>query len=274
VLHFSRTCTSISNRRAGDSSIAPASTNALEAHGVGYSGPLKLQAAGPWTLAAGLERTRGDRPLADTGARRDLAESMAEGLREHLAEVAKRVPGATLCLQLDEPSMPAILEGTVRSAVGFKTVAAVEEPVAAELLKVVIDSVVAAGAVPLVHCCARRPPINVFRAAGATAVNVDTAQLDPTDDETIGTAVEANTCLMLGLLPATGPGVPPIVRDVVAPARGLWRRLGFAPERLANVVVVTPACGLAGASDGWVRTALKLAQQAARVLLEAPEEPR
>jgi hypothetical protein len=79
---------------------------------------------------------------------------------------------------------------------------------------------------------------------------------------------------MLGLLPAIGPGVAPTVRDVVTPARGLWRRLGFTPERLAGVVVVTPACGLAGASDGWVQTALRLARQAARVLLEAPEEPR
>jgi hypothetical protein len=54
----------------------------------------------------------------------------------------------------------------------------------------------------------------------------------------------------------------------------LWRRLGFPPERLAHIVVVTPACGMAGASEGWVRTALRLARKAGRVLLEAPEETR
>jgi hypothetical protein len=262
----------VDERRARD--LLARDLDALEEHAAGYTGPLKLQAAGPWTLAASLERVRGDRALADAGARRDVAESLADGIGEHIAEVAKRVPGAQVCLQLDEPTMPAVLAGTVRSAVGYKTVAAVEEPHAIELLSAVISAVDRAGAVPLVHCCGRRPPLSVFRAAGARAVNVDAAQLDPTDDDAIGVAVEGNTCLMLGLLASTGPGVPPIVRDVVGPARGLWRRLGFSPERLAHVVVVTPSCGLAGASDGWVRTALRLARQAGQVLLESPEEPR
>jgi methionine synthase II (cobalamin-independent) len=262
----------VDERRARD--LLARDLDALAEHAADYAGPLKLQAAGPWTLLAGLERSRGDRALADAGARRDVAASLADGLREHIRDVAKRLPGARLCVQLDEPSMPAVLAGTVPSAVGYKTLQPVDEAVAVELLKAVIDSVLAADAVPLVHCCAAHPPIDVFRAAGARGVNVDSAQLDPTDDDMIGSAVEANVCLMLGLLPSTGPGVPPTVRDVVTPARGLWRRLGFAPERLAGVVVVTPACGLAGASDGWVRTALQLVRQAARVLLEAPEEPR
>jgi methionine synthase II (cobalamin-independent) len=248
--------------------------DALEEHAADYAGPLKVQAAGPWTLAASLERVRGDRALADVGARRDLAASLADGLAGHITDLGKRVPGAALCVQLDEPTMPAVLAGQVPSAIGYKTVAPVEEHDAVELLRVVVDAITTAGATPLVHCCAPKPPIEVFRAAGARAVNLDAAQLDPTDDDAVGAAVEGNTCLMLGLLPSSGPGVPPIVRDVVAPARGLWRRLGFSPERLANVVVVTPSCGLAHASDGWVRTALRLARQAGRVLVEAPEEPR
>ena len=44
-------------------------------------GRLKVQVAGPWTLAATVERPRGDRVLADRGARRELAEALAEGLR-------------------------------------------------------------------------------------------------------------------------------------------------------------------------------------------------
>ena len=39
----------------------------LEEHAQGYSGRLKLSAAGPWTLAALMERPRGDRVLADSG---------------------------------------------------------------------------------------------------------------------------------------------------------------------------------------------------------------
>src|SRR3954451_21727942 len=77
----------------------------------GYSGPFKVQAAGPWTLAAGLERTRGDRAVVDAGARRDLAQSLAEGIGVHVAAVASRLPGATVLVQLDEPSVPAVLQG-------------------------------------------------------------------------------------------------------------------------------------------------------------------
>ncbi|MEB0161031.1 hypothetical protein QN405_25765, partial [Pseudomonas sp. AH2 (2023)] len=44
-----------------------------------WEGPFKTQVAGPWTLAATVEKPRGDRVLSDHGARRDLAESLAEG---------------------------------------------------------------------------------------------------------------------------------------------------------------------------------------------------
>ncbi len=53
--------------------------DALEAAAGDYVGPLKLQVAGPWTLAASLELTRGDKALADPGAVRDIAESLADG---------------------------------------------------------------------------------------------------------------------------------------------------------------------------------------------------
>src|SRR3712207_7053818 len=48
----------------------------------------KVHVAGPWTLAAGLERTRGDRAVVDPGARRDLAQSLAEGIAAHVAAVS------------------------------------------------------------------------------------------------------------------------------------------------------------------------------------------
>jgi hypothetical protein len=245
--------------------------DALEQHARDYTGPLKLQAAGPWTLAASLERVRGDRALADLSACRDIATSLAEGLASHVADVHRRVPGATICLQLDEPSLPAVLAGSVKSATGYKLVDPVDEPIAVQVLHDVVTRIVAAGAVPLAHCCASHPPISSLRSAGVRAVGVDALQLTPRDDDAVGEAVEAGTALLLGLLPALGPGAPPKVRDVVAPARALWRRLGFDPELLGSTVVVTPACGLAGASEGWARTALRLARQAGRVLVGSPE---
>jgi hypothetical protein len=58
---------------------------------------------------------------------------------------------------------------------------------------------------------------------------------------------------------------------VADPVRRLWQELGFAADRLPATVTLTPTCGLAGASPGWVHSAYRTLRQAARVLAEAPE---
>jgi hypothetical protein len=127
----------------------------LEEHTQEYSGPLKVQAAGPWTLASTLELHYGDRMLADPGATRDLAESLADGLTQHVAEVKRRVPDAEeIVLQLDEPALLGVLRGTVPTASGFGRLRTVDEPVAREALRKLVDSLRAAGAQTVLHCCA------------------------------------------------------------------------------------------------------------------------
>lgn len=85
----------------------------------GWQGELKVQCTGPWTLAANLELTRGEKVLVDPGAVRDLTESLAEGIRVHLDTVQRLVPGARLLLQIDEPSLPAVLAGHLPTASGY-----------------------------------------------------------------------------------------------------------------------------------------------------------
>src|SRR5580700_10426053 len=80
----------------------------------GYQGLVKIQLCGPWTLAAALELPRTmNVAVADPGAVADLTASLAEGAAGYVAEVLKRVPGAQLMVQLDEPSLPAVAEGEV-----------------------------------------------------------------------------------------------------------------------------------------------------------------
>src|SRR3954468_23783542 len=134
----------------------------------GYTGPFKVQAAGPWTLAAGLERARGDRAVVDAGARRDLVQSLAEGLAAHVAAVGSRLPGATLVVQLDEPSVPSVLQGGLPTVSGFGKLAAVEASVVEQELAAFTGRL--SGPVVL-HCCAPRAPLGLFRAAGAAAVS-------------------------------------------------------------------------------------------------------
>ena len=231
-----------------------------------YTGPFKIQAVGPWTLAACVELHRGDKVVADPGATRDLAQSLAEGVAGFTARVAARVPGARLLVQWDEPALPAVLAGTVPTASGYGALRAVEDQVA---LAVLGETMAAVPAYPVVHCCAAGPPMELLRAAGAQAISLDAALL-PAEDS-LGEAVQAGLALWLGLVPNCDPGTRLDPARLADPARTLWRRLGFPPEELAQTVVVTPACGLAGASTGYARAALAAARDAARVLVESPE---
>src|SRR5215207_5395115 len=86
-----------------------------------HDGPYKLQVAGPWTLAAALELSRGERAVHDPGAVRDIVASLSEGVLTHLADARKRLPRARLLLQIDEPSLPAVLHGRVPTQSGYGT---------------------------------------------------------------------------------------------------------------------------------------------------------
>ena len=233
-----------------------------------YTGPLKLQAVGPWTLAATVELKHGDKVLADRGACRDMAESLAEGLSRHLAEVRRRVPGASLVLQLDEPALPGVLRGTVPTASGFGRLRAVDEPVARDLLRRVIETAAPDGPV-VVHCCAPGVPLATLRGAGASAISLDWSLLTTRQDEELAELIEAGTVLYAGAVPSLDPAsaAPPNYQQAVDEILAL-RRIGLPPRQIAGAVVVTPSCGLAGASPHWAARAQRLCLDAAQALAD------
>ncbi|MFJ4979566.1 methionine synthase [Streptomyces coeruleorubidus] len=242
--------------------------DALEEFTQEYAGQLKVQVVGPWTLAANLELRGGEAALSDPGACRDLAASLAEGLRLHLAEVQRRVPGAQLVLQLDEPSLTAVLRGQVKTASGYRTHRAPDRQVVEATLRDLVA--VHAGGPVVVHSCAPDVPFALLRRAGAAAVSFDFSLLTERDDEVIGEAVEGGTRLFTGVVPsAEGPLSDPA--GSVMGVRTLWRRLGLSSGLLTEAVTLTPACGLAGASPGYARAALAHCARAARSLADNPE---
>lgn len=239
--------------------------DALTEAGDGFTGTVKVQAAGPWTLAASLDKPVGGAMLRDPGAVRDLTASLAEGLRGHVADVAARLPGATVLLQLDEPSLPGVLAGHVPTESGLGVLAPVEPSVATGALRSIVD---AAGAPVVVHCCAPRVPVRLFRDAGAAAVAID---LDLVGDmDALGEILDGGLGLLAGAVPPVGATAPPAT-DVAARIRRLWRDLGLPAGRLPDQVVVTPACGLAGASPAYARAAQAACREAGRRLADEPE---
>ncbi|MFB7474838.1 methionine synthase [Kitasatospora sp. NPDC056184] len=241
--------------------------DALEEFTQGYRGALKVQAVGPWTLAASVELKHGEKALADPGACRDIAGSLTEGLRRHLADVRKRVPGAEVVLQLDEPLLPAVLAGEVKTASGFQRLRSVDRQVAEEALRELVRGL---DAPVVVHCCSPRVPLPLLRRAGVAGVSVDFSLLTEREDDDLGEAVEAGTVILAGVVPSTDQALSDPAGSVQG-VRTLWRRLGFAPELLGRRVLVTPTCGLAGASPSHARAALSLSVKAARSLVDNPE---
>ncbi|TXS57030.1 methionine synthase [Streptomyces sp. t39] len=241
--------------------------DALEEFTQGYEGPLKVQAVGPWTLAAALELRGGEAALGDPGACRDLTGSLAEGLRGHLADVRRRVPGARIVLQLDEPSLTAVLRGSVRTASGYRTYRAVDRQVVESGLRDVFA--VHDGPV-VVHSCAPDVPFALLRRAGAAGISFDFSLLTEREEEAIGEAVEGGTRILAGVVPSTDAALSDPGGSVMG-VRTLWRRLGLNPGTLAESVVVTPSCGLAGASPAYARAALAHCVRAARSLADNPE---
>ena len=233
--------------------------------GDGFAGTFKVQSAGPWTLAACLDLQIGGRLLRDPGAVRDLTDSLAEGLRRHVDDVRKRLPHASILLQIDEPSLPAVLAGHVSTESGLSAYRAVEGPDAATALRTLVEAV----GVPVVaHCCAADVPLSVLRDSRAAALALDLSLLKDLDP--VGEAIEAGLGLFAGAAP-TAPvdGRALTGKQVAERVTKLWSRLGFPASRLAEQVVVTPACGLAGASEPFARAVLAACREAGRRIAEA-----
>jgi methionine synthase II (cobalamin-independent) len=239
----------------------------LEEHAQGYQGTMKLSVAGPWTLAARMERPRGDRLLADHGARRDLIQSLAEGTAQLVAELVRRLPDVEPLIQLDEPMLPAVLAGTIANASGLSRHRAIES---SEVSAGIIHTRERLAPTPVVvHCCAAEPPIELLRFAGVSGVLLDIDQLSGADWDAVGATLEAGPWIGLGALP-TDRGLHPdqlgpdqVARRVIGPLRDL----GLEPSTAARIVI-TPGCGLASATrDGAVR-ALRTLRSAAQIVTE------
>lgn len=264
-------------------SLLSSDLDAMEEALDGYAGPLKIQLAGPWTLAATIEQPRSLNPaLADPGLVADLTSSLAEGTAAHVAEVAKRVPKAAILVQLDEPALSAVANGAVPTPSGLSRVRAVDEEILRDRLREVLA---ATRAYTIVHCCAPGYLFGVITGAGADAVSFDLAQLTPAGYDPLAEVTEAGTGLFAGAVPATGQpaaraegaagnreeGTERVRLTPTDTARSIgemWRKMAQPPARCAEQVVVTPACGLAGVSPDRARAVLRWCREAAAILPE------
>lgn len=228
---------------------------------------VKVQAAGPFTMAADIELANGHRALTDRGALRDIAASLAEGVAVHADEVSRRL-GADVVVQFDEPRIAAVLGGHLRGVTGVDQVAPVPAPDVASILGEVVARV---GRPVVVHACSADVPFEVFGRSGVHAVSFDLSLLAPGRYDAVGDFIEAGGVPMLGIVPGDDPQTYPTWRESATPAVELIDRLGFPRRLLAERVSVSPTCGFAGASERWARHALTVLRDVRAALRDDPD---
>ena len=156
-------------------------------------------------------------------------------------------PGAPVVVQLDEPSVPAVLQGGLPTVSGFGKLRRGGGDASSSR-----SSPPSSAGCPVpvvVHCCAAadaagpvpRPPARP-RCPSTSALVQD---LDAVGD---GDRGRHRTCSRASS-PAPTPTLP-APKATASRVQAWWRELGFPADDLAAAVTLTPSCGLAGATPG------------------------
>jgi hypothetical protein len=237
----------------------------------GYAGPLVVPVLGPVSLAASVYLARGDRALADPGAVRELAASLAEGVAEHLAAIARVVPGAVPQVLVHEPLLAQATAGVLPSFSGYARLRAVPGPLAAERVGALVTAARAAGAARVVvHGGGAWTTLPAVRASGADGIALEVARLDEAAWERVAEAVEGGLRLWAHVPPqessqCAGPDAAGQARTVTGP----WRSVGLPLAGLDDVVLLAgPVPGEEPGGPDAARGALAGVVRAARVVAE------
>jgi hypothetical protein len=233
----------------------------------GFTGSVKVQVCGPVTLAATAELRGGDVLTSDLAALRDVAASLAEGVGRHLDDLAKRLPGVAIVLQLDEPGLPAATAGAIPRPSGWGLHPPVPGEGATSALSTVVQSAEAAGASTVVHCCASDPDWAALARSGADALSLDVEALDLAAHATeLGQWIDTGGSLWAGVDAVDTDGARRRLREL----RGV---LGLASDQFASAVAVTPRCGLPGSTVPVVSAAYAATRDLARWLQDGADGP-
>ncbi|MEO9327370.1 uroporphyrinogen decarboxylase/cobalamine-independent methonine synthase family protein [Gordonia aurantiaca] len=232
---------------------------------VGTGRIFKVQVAGPFTTAAMVELPNGHRVLRDPGAVRDIVASAAEGIAQHVGEIRRRL-GAEVVVQLDEPMIGQVIEGTVEPLTRFDPIRAIPAVEVARALGELVEHV----AVPVIlHDCGK-PRWDLLEHLTTVAYSIDVTRPTAEDLDGIGMLIDRGGVLVAGRVPSTEPARPLRAETVATDLAAITDRIGLNRKVLAGNVIVTPTCGLAGASERWAKSALSICAQAGELLSRDP----
>lgn len=199
--------------------------------------------------------------LADHGARRELAQALTEGWFQFREDLRRRIPGAKVLLQLDEPALTAVGDGTIPTASGFGRHRRVETPELAGAMKPLADGA-------WLHCCASGNWLPVAGRAGFAAAAVDTRLFrEPVEIDALTEWVQSGRGLALGVVETAAgrvQGVDELVRETLR----VLRPVELPASSVDSGVLLTTACGMASWKLADVPGQLAVLRRAAALAAE------
>lgn len=208
-------------------------------------GPVKVQLAGPFTMASSIELVSGERLLADAGAVRELVAATEMAAAEIVANIQRRVPGAQVWCQFDEPLLDRVVSGQIRRVATRSTIDVPDHVVTRGLAALAdIEQAVAVG----VHSCASRPPIHQLSEAGFDFISCDLTVIADRREE-VRRALESQLAQYVeagGQLIAGVDAEADQLRTRIGALEQWASRTGIDLTGVASQVKLTSPCGLAG----------------------------
>ncbi|MCW4464390.1 hypothetical protein OK351_02545 [Glutamicibacter sp. MNS18] len=197
---------------------------------------IKLSIMGPWTLAANLYLSNGERVISDHGARRDVIQAYTHGLGDWLTRVRRITSLEHFTLQLCEEQLPAVLDGTIPTVSGYRTLRSLPRQEVRTGLKELVETIETEHQVSWISGLPQADPkwrerVDLLEQAGITGMIFDPRTLDYRQWERMAGLVESGGQVFLEALdPAQRPpGVVQGVKDLLKP----WRTLGLEPATLS-----------------------------------------
>jgi hypothetical protein len=188
---------------------------------------LVVRVTGPMTLAANLWLPGGERSLSDSGARRDVAQSLAAGLGAWIRSVRTATGAERLSVLVDEPQAAAVLSGALPTASGYRTVRSIPRSEVRQGWALVAEAALGGGATGIVHAPGRSgageqwgwPELALLASESLPAVPAmgSGGRSGPDRPEGAeGSGDDVGRGLALPLAPLEGPGADPARWEIIA----------------------------------------------------------
>lgn len=231
------------------------------------SAQVKLQFAGPLTLAAFVEPQTGESLIQDAGAVREISTGLSEVIRNQLKELRRRMPNTDFIIQIDEPALELVLHGGIKRRSGRGNLEPFSIDAAAGLMNGLTTEISAEAAKVWLHSCATNFQNEFFTKTKFDALAVPfSAVSNPANFETVSALWDRDGFLLLGIAPQLLANEVKF-QSIITAVNRFSNQIGLSMDSMSALLGLSPECGLA-----YVNEPIQILSNLQRVAIEIQNE--